>query len=109
MGIKIIMIMVISIICNWTDDEPSASAAFREPEPIPDEIRTDWQNRERRDEQKDEMRERRTSAREDIEMKSGRGSVCRLLQIEMEEPETFEIHYIFRRCTQLLAVIIYST
>ena len=58
-GIQIIM--VITIICNWTDDEPSASAAFREPEPIPDEIRTDWQNRERRDGQEDDMRERRTN------------------------------------------------
>ena len=48
-----------------------------------------------------------------------RSSVCRLLQIdvdvEVEQPETsenltqsFEIHYIFRRRTQLLAVIIYS-
>ncbi|CAL8330177.1 unnamed protein product [Boreogadus saida] len=55
------------------DDEPGTSAAFREPEPepIPDEIRTDWQNRERRDEYEDEMRERRTSEREDIEVKSG--------------------------------------
>ena len=70
MVITIIMVMVITIICHWTDDEPSASAAFREPEPepIPDEIRTDW---ERRDEQEDEMRERRTSEREDIEVKSG--------------------------------------
>ena len=52
MGIQLIMIMVITMICNWRDDEPGASAAFRvpEPEPIPDEIRTDWQNRERRDE-----------------------------------------------------------
>lgn len=73
MGIKIIMIMAITIICNWTDDEPSASAAFREPEPepIPDEIRTDRQNREMIDEQEDEMRETRASAREDIEMTSG--------------------------------------
>lgn len=75
MGIKIIMIMAITItiICNWTDDEPRASAAFREPEPepIPDEIRTDRQNREMIDEQEDDMRETRASAREDIEMTSG--------------------------------------
>jgi len=70
-GIKIIMIMAVTIICNWTDDEPIASAAFREPEPIPDEIRTDWQNREMIDEQEDEMRETRASARKDIEMTSG--------------------------------------
>ena len=38
------------------------------------------------------------------------------IDVEVEEPEmlenltqSFEIHYIFRRCTQLLAVILYST
>lgn len=71
MGIKIIMILAITIICTWTDDDPSASAAFREPEPIPDDIRTDWQNREMIDEQEDLIRETRTSARADTEMTSG--------------------------------------
>ena len=43
------MIMVTTIIYNWTDDEPSTSTADKEPEPDPDENRTDLENRERRD------------------------------------------------------------
>ena len=34
-----IIMMATTIICNWTDDERSASAPLREP--IPDEITTD--------------------------------------------------------------------
>ena len=40
------MIMVITIIYNWTDDEPSTSTADKDKEPDPDENRTDLENRE---------------------------------------------------------------
>ena len=41
--------MVITIIYNWTDDEPSTSTADKDKEPDPDENRTDLENRKRRD------------------------------------------------------------
>ena len=61
--------MVITIIYNWTDDEPSTSTADKdkEPEPDPDENRTDLENRERRD---DTESQDRMPTREDIEMES---------------------------------------
>ena len=43
------MIMAITIIYDWTDDEPSTSTAAKEPDPDPDEIRTDFENGARRD------------------------------------------------------------
>src|SRR4029434_8358445 len=63
------MIMVITIIYNGTDVEPSTSTADKdkESEPDPDENRTDLENRQRRDhtESQDRM-----PTREDIEMES---------------------------------------
>ena len=43
--------MVITIIYNWTDDEPSTSTADKEPEPDPDPDKsgTDLENMEKRD------------------------------------------------------------
>ena len=63
------MIMVITIIYHWTDDEPSISTADKdkEPEPDLDKNRTDLENRERRD---DTESQDRMPTREDIEMES---------------------------------------
>ena len=46
-GLIVVMIMVKTIIYNWTDDEPSTSTADKESDP--DENRTDLENRERTD------------------------------------------------------------
>ena len=60
--------MLIIIIYNWTDDEPTADKDKEpEPEPDQDENRTDLENRERRD---DTESQDRLPAREDIEMES---------------------------------------
>ena len=48
-GLNIVMIMAITIIYNWTVNEPSTSTADKEPEPDPDENRTDLENMERKD------------------------------------------------------------
>ena len=49
-GLIIVMIMVITILYNWTDDEPSTSMADKEPEPDKEQNRLE--NRERRDDRK---------------------------------------------------------